>query len=138
MKDFMGWQRGIVEEDGLRLTTYTYSEDGYRIGFSRGKLMATLSDGRTTELVPVPGEQLTTSLDQLSGIRPRSIQETLYRRPEGAVVTEASLHAEKPVCHIAGTGKCAGDSHSRRAAAFGYGGGIQGLEDISDRHQSHG
>ena len=59
--------------------------------------MATLSDGRTAELVPVLGEQLTTSLDQLSGIQPRSIQETLYRIPEGVVVTEASLHAEKPV-----------------------------------------
>lgn len=94
---FYGMAEGRVEEDGLRLTTYTYSQDGYRIGFSRGKLMATLSDGRTTELVPVPGEQLTTSLDQLSGIRPRSIQETLYRIPEGAVVTEASLHAEKPI-----------------------------------------
>lgn len=94
---FYGMAEGRVEEDGLRLTTYTYSQDGYRIGFSRGKLMATLSDGRTTELVPVPGEQLTTSLDQLSGIRPRSIQETLYRIPEGAVVTEASLHAERPI-----------------------------------------
>lgn len=94
---FYGMAEGRVEEDGLRLTTYTYSQDGYRIGFSRGKLMATLSDGRTTELVPVLGEQLTTSLDQLSGIRPRSIQETLYRIPEGAVVTEASLHAEKPI-----------------------------------------
>ena len=94
---FYGMAEGRAEEDGLRLTTYTYSQDGYRIGFSRGKLMATLSDGRTVELVPVLGEQLTTSLDQLSGIQPRSIQETLYRRPEGTVVTEASLHAEKPV-----------------------------------------
>lgn len=94
---FYGMAEGRAEEDGLRLTTYTYSQDGYRIGFSRGKLMATLSDGRTTELVPVLGEQLTTSLDQLSGIQPRSIQETLYRIPEGAAVTEASLHAEKPV-----------------------------------------
>lgn len=94
---FYGMAEGRAEEDGLRLTTYTYSQDGYRIGFSRGKLMATVSDGRTVELVPVLGEQLTTSLDQLSGIQPRSIQETLYRIPEGVVVTEASLHAEKPV-----------------------------------------
>lgn len=94
---FYGMAEGRVEEDGLRLTTYTYSQDGYRIGFSRGKLMATLSDGRTVELVPVLGEQLTTSLDQLSGIQPRSIQEMLYKIPEGAVVAEASLHAEKPV-----------------------------------------
>ncbi|XBX03088.1 hypothetical protein QMP26_21170 [Enterocloster clostridioformis] len=61
---FYGMAEGRVEEDGLRLTTYTYSQDGYRIGFSRGKLMATLSDGRTTELVPVLEEQLTTSPEQ--------------------------------------------------------------------------
>ena len=52
---FYGMAEGRAEEDGLRLTTYTYSQDGYRIGFSRGKLMATLSDGRTVELVPVLG-----------------------------------------------------------------------------------
>lgn len=94
---FYGMAEGEVEDEGLRLTTYTYSQDGYRIGFSRGKLMATLSDGKTSELVPARGEQLTTSLDQLSGIQPRSIQETLYRIPEGTAVTEAYLHAEKPV-----------------------------------------
>ncbi|MCB7059707.1 hypothetical protein LIZ31_17190, partial [Eggerthella lenta] len=61
---FYGMAEGEVEDEGLRLTTYTYSQDGYRIGFSRGKLMATLSDGKTSELVPARGEQLTTSLDQ--------------------------------------------------------------------------
>lgn len=130
---FYGDGRGIVEEDGLRLTTYTYSEDGYRIGFSRGKLMATLSDGRT-ELVPVL-EQLTTSLDQLSAYSPEASRDTL-QETGGTVVTEASLHAEKPVV-ISPEQKCAeipipGERQPLDMVVE------SGTADISDRHQSHG
>lgn len=81
----------------------------------------------TAELVPVLGEQLTTSLDQLSGIQPRSIQETLYRIPEGVVVTEASLHAEKPVVISPEQGSVL-EIPITGSGSLGRGGGVQGLQ----------
>ena len=130
---FYGMAEGIVEEDGLRLTTYTYSEDGYRIGLQPRKTdgyTVRRKDCRTGPCAGGTADHIPWT--QLSGIQPRSIQETLYRIPEGVVVTEASLHAEKPVVISPETGKCAGNSHYRGAAAFGRGGGVQGLQDIPD------
>lgn len=94
---FYGWAQGSVEEKGLRLRTSTYSRDGYRIGFRRGRLMYTLSDGKTVEAIPVPGIAFSPEIEELSGIQPKSSQETMYNIPEGSLVKEASLYAERPV-----------------------------------------
>lgn len=94
---FYGKADGGTEKEGFRLWTCTYAGDGYSISFRRGKLMYTFSDGKTEEAIPLPGTQTTSDVRELSGIGPRSTQETMYRIPEGALVTEASLQAEQPV-----------------------------------------